>query len=98
MERIDIDLVADVFDDGGDLAGGVAEDEACAGAERAFAEPADHGFEVLTGFWRVVGFDDHVAAGDVDFVLEGEGDGERCEGFLEIAVGGVDGFDAGLEA
>ena len=47
---------------------------------------------------EIVGSDDHVAAADVDVVLEHERDGLRAEGLLERAVVGPDFLHRAVEA
>ena len=61
--------------------GGVADDQFGAGGHRLGGEPADHRFDVLADFRRVVGLDDGISARDVDFIFESDADGLWGEGF-----------------
>jgi hypothetical protein len=49
-------------------------------------KPAHHRLDILRGFGRVVGFNDHVAAGNIDFVLEGHDDGLGREGLADLVT------------
>ena len=65
--------------------------------ERSLGHPADHRRDVLAHVGPVVGPAEHVAAGDVDVVLEPHDDRPRREGLLERAVRTVDAHDVARE-
>jgi len=50
------------------------------GFEAHCVEPDQRGFDAGGALRRVGDFGDDVAAADVEFVFEGEGDGLRCGG------------------
>ena len=97
VQGIDINVVFDFAHDCLGLTGGVAQDDFASALHWFVGEPTDHGFQVLTDLGRVVRFDDHVAARDIDLIFEGEGDALRRETFFERAISGVDLFDRGGE-
>ena len=60
------------------------------GLERALAHPADPRDELAGGNGGSVRVGEHVAAGDVEVVLEPDHDGHRRHRLVERAVGGLD--------
>ena len=75
----------------------MADDEFCFRRHWLIGKPADHSLDVLRDLRWVVGFHQGIAAGDVDLIGESEADGLRGEGFLFLAIGGMDGFHTGFE-
>jgi len=92
VEGLDVEAVFEVGDEAADGAGGVLEGVFFAELEGFIAHPDDHGFEILADLGLVVGAGEHVAAADVDVVLEGEGDGHGGVALFEGFFVAVDGF------
>jgi len=98
FEGVDVDSVFQFGHGAGDDTGGLFEPVAFAGDEGLFVHPDDHGVDVGGDLGDGVGafrfcVDEHVAAGDVDFVFEGDGDAHGGEGFVQFSVEGDNGFD-----
>lgn len=78
VEGVDVDLIADFADNGFDFPGGVTEDVFATGLEFFLGiKPTDHDLEVLADGRLVMRFGEHVAAADIDFIFERDGDGHR---------------------
>jgi len=96
VEGFDVHLIAELLNDRLSLLAGLAEEVFATMLHGFLGKPADHSLDILRGFGRVVGFDDHVAARNVDLVFERHDDGLRRKRLGDfIATGKVDFFDAG---
>ena len=98
-QGIDVHLVANFLNNRFDLLGGVAQVVLTTRLKlSALGEPADHGFDFLAFFRRIIRLGDHITAADIDFVLECHGAGKRRERLLHWAVERLDRLDLGGEA
>src|SRR5581483_7987321 len=95
VQRVDVQSVLDVLDQGAGRAGGVLDRQLLTRLQRGGRHPADHGVDVLGGRRGVVDPGDHVAAGDVDIVLEADGHRHRWVCRRQFLAEEVDGFDGG---
>src|ERR1019366_559774 len=94
LKRVDVDAVADLAHASlGDL-GGLFDQVRAARLQRFLVHPYHSGIEAAAHVREVAGQGEHVAARDIDLVLQAEGDGHGCEGFGEFAIPGDDGFHA----
>src|SRR5216683_187978 len=59
-----------------------------------FVEPYKSCFELGGGLWRTRGVGDNVTATDIQLFLQGEGDGLRRAGLIQIAIEGGNGGDS----
>lgn len=99
VDGFDVHLVTELLHDRLGLLAGVAEEVFATVFHGFLGKPADHGLDILRGFGRVVGFDDHIAARDVDLVLERHDHRLRRKRLGDFfAAGEVDFFDAGGKA
>ncbi len=95
VERVHVDPIADVADPRIQFLGRVLENVLGAPVHGVMVHPAQVGFELVGHVGQVARADDHVAATDVDFVLEGQHHRLAGEGRVRFAVVGDDGFDPG---
>ena len=89
-ECLHVDLRAELVHDRARPPARVLHGEPGAGLERALAHPADPRDELAGGNGGRVRVGEHVAAGDVEVVLEPDHDGHRRHRLVERAVGGLD--------
>ena len=92
FHRVHVDAVFDGLDLGAGRMGRLLDVELLGAIHRLLVHPDEHRLEVAALAGQVVGMDQHLAPRDVDLVLEREGDAERWEGFLQLAVVGHDAF------
>ena len=90
VQRVDVEPVLQLLDHPAHRAGRVLDRQLLARAQRLVGHPADHGVEVLGDVRGVVRAADHVAAGDVEVVLEPDGHRHRRERLVDRAAGPVD--------
>ena len=93
VQRVDVEAVLDVLDQRPARAGGVLDRQLLARTQRLVGHPADHRVDVLAGLRGVLRAADHVAAGDVDVVLEPDGHRHRRERLVDLLVEQVDAGD-----
>ncbi len=93
LQRGDVDLVLGVGHCGGDRAGAELEQVRPAREELLLGHPHEVALELVGDPGGRGRRDDDVAAGDVDLVGEGEGDGLAGGRLLEVALGGDDAGD-----
>ena len=88
VQGLDIHLIPQFLHDGFGLLGRVAQEVFAARIHRLLRKPADHGLDILADVGRIVRFDQHVAARDVDFVFQGHDDRLRGEGLGDFFPAG----------
>ena len=94
VQGVDVQPVVQLTDDGLDRPGGVLDHQPVPGGQRpGIRHPADHRLHVLGDDRLVVRAADHVAAGDVQVVLEHQGHRHGRVGLRHGAVRGVDAGD-----
>ncbi len=94
LERVHVLLPVDALDLGAHELGRVLDQVRLLRVELALAHPDDVRVEDAAHVREVVGVDEHVAAADVDLVLEPDHDRLRAERGRELAVERVDDLDA----
>ena len=93
VERVDVDPVAQGADLAGDHRRTDLEEVLASGHQRRLVHPHQARLKARGDRRHVVGEDEHIAAADVDLVLQGEDHGPVGEGLLEVAVVGDDPAD-----
>jgi hypothetical protein len=94
VQRVDVEAVLQRLDQRASGPGGVLDGQLLPGTHRRVGHPADHGVDVLAGLGCVGRTADHVAAGDVDVVLQTHGDRHRGERLRDLPLVQVDAGDA----
>ena len=95
LQGIDIHTVLYLVDARLCGAGAVFDIECCFNIHFIFVHPYQVGFEVAFLARGVVRVNDHLAAGDIDLIVEGEGDGLWREGVILVAVAADDAVHSG---
>ncbi len=93
LERVDVHAVANLIDAGADRARGVLENVNLVRVERLGMHPDERGLKLRAGRGRIRFADEHVAAAEVDFVLERDGDRIARNGGFGFVFEGDDGLD-----
>ena len=98
VQGVDVHLVFQLLDEALHVVGRMAQRVTAAHLQVGVGtEPTDHRLDLLAAFRWVVLLDDHVAAADVDLVLERDRHGHRGIGLLHVTVNVVDALHPGLE-
>ncbi|MNE20834.1 hypothetical protein D3C80_1139760 [compost metagenome] len=75
------------------IAGGALDVVLFARQHRLFSHPHQHGVELVSDRWNVVGMHQQVTTGDVDFIFHGQGHSLARAGVLQLTFEGDNGFD-----
>ena len=93
VQGIDIHAVADLANHAGRLQRGVFNQVVFARPQRLFGHPHHHGLEAVRLQRPVVRVDQKIASADIDFVLQGQGHGQRRARLVEFSFKGEDRLD-----
>ncbi len=92
LQSIHVHLVDDARNRTRHIAGSALDIVLLARKHRLLGHPHQHGIEAVGDQRAIVGMHQHVAAGNVDLVFQGQGDGLAGTGLLQFALEGDDGF------
>ncbi|MCY1523055.1 hypothetical protein D9M68_579380 [compost metagenome] len=98
LKGVHVHLVDDARNRARHVAGGALDVVLLAREHGFFGHPHQHGFKAIGDQRAIVGMHQHVTAGNVDFVFQGQGDGLAGTGMFQFTVKGDDGLDPAAPA